>query len=205
MNWDDWNFIWRSQELPQGSDAELEKLRQAFEQQHRTLRRTLAVRDFSELATGVFVIALFAHRGWRMGTSGWPFLIVIALCAGVMTVFVRERLRARRKELPVESSLREKVEADLAELRHQRRLLGTVVLWYVLPLFAATIIGFLTLALHARSAPVMHDPLFLAGFIAFFAAVGLFAWYSNHRALKRRLEPRIAELEKLHRDLVSGT
>src|SRR4051812_16811391 len=111
MNWNDWEFIWRRQEPPVGSSANLQKLKTSFEARHQTLARSMLVRDFSELAAAVFLSGLFAWRGWRLGGAGWPFAIVVALFLGVAVVFIRERLRARRSRVSPSAPLLEKVAA----------------------------------------------------------------------------------------------
>lgn len=201
MNWNDWEFVWKRQELPKGPDAEIEKLKAAFEAKHQQMRRALLVRDYSEMGAGVVVCVFLARVGWRLGAHGWPFVIVIALVLGVTAVFVRERWRARRAVMSPTASVLEKVEADLAELRHQKGLIGKVALWYIAPLYTAIVIGVVTLA----TAKPWFDPVLLSANLGFQTLVCGFAWWINHRALHQRIKPRLAELEKLHCDLRSNS
>jgi hypothetical protein len=88
-----------------------------------------------------------------------------------------------------------KIDADLAELRRQRHLLLDVALWYLAPIGVA--IALVLTALIAKVPPENRDPVFIAGMAAFQAAVLGFAWVINRRAVRRQIEPRLAELEKL--------
>jgi hypothetical protein len=58
----------------------------------------------------------------------------------VAGVFVRERVRARLSHLGPDVLLLAKVEADIAEPRHQRELLCKMRTWYLGPVFAVAMV-----------------------------------------------------------------
>jgi MFS family permease len=203
MNLNDWEFIWRRQEPPEGVDADIERLRESFDVSHRRLERALLVRDVSESLAGVFAAAVMGAFGWHMGRSGWPFILVVALILGVSAFFVRERIRTRRIKPDPGASVLEKVDSDLQLLRRSRKLLATIAVWYIAPLFLSELIVVVTIASHAKPWDLQRDPVFMGVFILFLAAVNAWAWDLNRRALRKRIEPRIAELEKLRGDLLS--
>jgi hypothetical protein len=136
-----------------------------------------------------------------LGKAGWPFAFVLLLLLFVTARFVWERIRARRRKLGDEASLLDKVEFDLAELRHQERLLHGMWWWYLGPIAIAVLIGHFTL--HFQLPEPQRDPVICAGFVVFYALCFWFAWWINHQAARKQLEPRLAELEKLRRDLQS--
>jgi hypothetical protein len=142
--------------------------------------------------------------GWHLGRAGWPFVIVVALILGVSAFFVRERIRARRSRTGPGASVLEKVGADLALLRRNRALLANVAAWYIAPLFAAELIVVATIRANAKPWELQRDPVFLSGFILVLLAVNAWAWAINRRAVRRTIDPRIAELEKLRNDLLSA-
>ncbi len=197
MNLDDWEFIWKRQPLPVGNSADIEKLRQTFEASHRRLARVLLVRDLTEAGAGVFVTVVFGLIGWHMGRKGWPFVLVVALCLGVTAVFVRERMRARRGRVDPSAPIRVKVESDLAELRHQRRMLAGIVGWYIAPIFLACMIVMATITVQTPPGSLQRAPLFMGGMILFMVGVNVGVWALNRNAVRKQLDPRIAELEKL--------
>lgn len=138
----------------------------------------------------------------------------IALLLGIAGFFVRERLRAHRLRLSPDVPLVAKVAADLAELRHQRQLLLSIWSWYLLPCLGAIVIGCLTVVrvLIIKGPPgffsaLWQHPAALAWIIFYFAIVlplcfwGV--WALNRRAVRKQLEPRLEELEKLHQALIS--
>ncbi|HEY5078483.1 MAG TPA: hypothetical protein VII43_01495 [Opitutaceae bacterium] len=202
MNWSDYEAVWRRQEPPVGADADLSALRPTFESKRRKLHGAILVRDYAEAGAGLFVSAAYAFFWWQIGKSGWPMAIGIVLILGVSGFFLRERLRVRRVRLGADASLLTKVDFDIAELRHQCRLIRTLWAWYLGPCAAA--IAIQVGVIYRRTAPwdPLRDPWVLLGFAAFFAIILWIASAMNQNALKKRLLPRLEELEKLRRDLL---
>ncbi len=203
MNWHDLEIIWRRQEPPAGADANLAALRQTFEVRHRKLALSLLIRDYSEAGAGAFVAVVFGFMGWRMGSAGWPFMIVVALVLGLVAFFLRERVRARRRRLGTDASLLAKIDADITELRHQRRLLLNVGLWYLGPIVAVLVIVGATVTYHSKPYALQRDPWFHAIMFLFNATLIGWVWWLNRRTVRKVIEPRLAELEKLRRELAS--
>jgi hypothetical protein len=213
MNWNDFEAVWKRQGFPVGASADLTALRETFEAKRRKMAATLLARDLLEASAGVLSCAGLGFAWWQRGRQGLPLAASITLILGVTAVFVCERIRTYRHRPKPDASLLAKVNAEIAELQHQRRLIRSVGGWYYAPCFAALIIGGVTLSRSAghTSAPpgLLHDLLtkpvtlawiiILAGTISF---VSWMAWRSNRDAVQKHIEPRIEELEKLRRDLI---
>ncbi len=202
MNWSDYEAVWKRQPLPLGNEANLNELLESFEAKRRKLHAALLVRDYSEAGAGVLVSIACAFIWWKMGTAGWPIGIALLLVLGVSGVFVRERVRIKRFRFGADAALLAKVEADLALLRHQRHLLHTIWWWHLGPIFAATLIVHFTLALHSPPWAPQRDPIFNGGFVGFYLLLVWLAWWINYRTGRKRLDPRIEELEKLRHSLL---
>lgn len=201
MNWNDYEAVWKRQELPLGVAADVVQLKAAFESKSRKLAATLMVRDLLEAGAGLFVSIVLGFLWWKLGATGWPIGLAMALILGISAVFVRQRYRSRKLRLGVDAPLLAKVEADLAELRQQHHLLRTLWWWYLGPVFAAILIVHFTLVFHSAPWTPQRDPVFSAGFVGFYAFCIGIAWFFNHRAGRKQLEPRIVELEKLRETL----
>ena len=200
MNWNDYEAVWKRQELPVGAGADLAKLKQTFEARRRKMAATLLVRDLLESGTGMLLCIALGLIWKKTGLTGLPIGLAMALLLGVSAIFVRERFRARKSRLGEDATLLAKIEADLAELRHQRHLLRTILWWYLGPGFASILIVHFTIAFHRP--PWERDPVVSAGFVGFYLFCFWFVWLINRRAGRKQIEPRIAELEKLRRELV---
>lgn len=203
MNWNDWEMIWKRQELPRGADADLTTLRETFDAKSRKLAKGLLARDILEASAGVFVAGALALIWWKQGREGWPIGVSIILVLGVSGVFLRERLRAHRSQVGPDAPMLARLEAEIAELQHQRRLFLRMWQWYLAPVGAAIVILCLTIARSRPTWDVSRDPLFLGGFFAFYGALFWVVWLANRRSVRRRLDPRIVELEKLRADLLA--
>lgn len=204
MNWNDYEAAWKRQPLPKGASAEVADLRATFETKRRKLSASTRVRDWSEFSACLVVVTAYILFWRKAGAAGWPMGGAIALILFVAAFFVRERRRARRMRLGAGASLLDKVNADLAELRHQCHLVRDLWTWYLAPTAGALAIHFWVIVRRAPAWSPLHDPGIVAGFGLFFALILWFVWFINQRASRTRLESRIAELEKLRDNLLTS-
>ena len=202
MNWNDLKAIWSGQDLPAGPGADLATLQRSFETKRQKLARGLFRRDVVEAVAGVLVAGVFAYTGWQMGRAGWPIALAVVLMLGLTGFFIRERVRSRSHRLGVDAPLLAKLEAEIAELRHQRRLLLQVGRWYLAPCIAAAAIVAGTALVHA---PIPLAPKLLAGTIMLLLLALTYwgVWALNRCAVRKQIAPRLEELEKLHQSLIS--
>ena len=200
MNWNDYEAVWKRQELPIGATADLASLRETFETKRRKMAATLFARDILEASAGIFVSVALGLAWWQLKKGGWPIGLAIALTLGVTGFFIKERLRAHRNRLGPEASLLDKLDAEIAELDHQRRLLLGVWKWYLAPLAAAIAIVVATIRYNRQ--PWERDPVFLACYGVFCALLFWGVWALNRQAVRRQIDPRLAELEKLRHDIL---
>lgn len=201
MNWDDYEAVWKRQPLPKGAEADVNELRRTFETRSRKLGAAVQVRDYAEGGAGLLVAAAYVFYWQQVGASGWPMGFALALILGLSGFFARERFRARRRRVRPEAPLLAKVEADITELRYQCRLVEKLWYWYLGPCAGAMAIHFWVIVRHAAPWSPIRELWFLAGVVLFLLLVLWFAWWINRRALRTRLQPRLAELEKLRDEL----
>src|ERR1700722_1660240 len=211
MNWNDWETIWKRQELPMGAKADLSAIRRTFEEKRQKLEFGLLLRDTLEGWGGVLAAMFYAFFWWRLGKAAWPIGIAMVLGLGVSLVFLLERIRAKRHRLGSDASLLARVDAYLAQLRHQRAMLLNIGMWYFVPIIAGVLIaaGTTHRIMRRRDPPgfteaVWADPAARAWVIALVGVsvtATLLAWLSCRRAVRKRIEPRIEELEKLRREI----
>jgi hypothetical protein len=130
--------------------------------------------------------------------------IAVAILVGVAGFFVRERLRVRHLQLGADAPLLAKLDADLAELRHQRRLMLNISTWFLTPFSVA--MGILLGTMFLNRPTLLHDShqkLFWAGYVAMCVLAIWMTRAINRRAVRISVEPRIADLERLRHHLVS--
>ena len=195
MNWNDYESAWKRQEPPVEVKADLPALRQTLEAKRRKLARTLFWRDAREAVAGLFVSAIFATRAWHLGKAGWPIALAVALILSLSAFFIWERFRARKSRVRPEAPVLAKLDSDIAELRHQRHLLLNVALWYLAPCIAAIIL--------VRVSTV-KNPFAHPNYWVFLGILSWGIWALNRRAVRKVIEPRITELEKLRTDFLAS-
>ena len=203
MNWNDYEAIWKRQDLPVGASADLAVLMETFETKRRKLAATLFARDLLEASAGVVVAIAFALIWWKQGRDAWPFALAIACILWVTGFFIRERIRTHRNRLGPDAALLAKLEAEIAELRHQRRLLLSIWTWYLAPCLAAILIVLATVVLNVPRGVLSDHLLFIGGYIVLGGVLFWLIWFANRRAVRKQLEPRLEELERLHRSLIA--
>ncbi len=204
MKWSEVEGIWRGQKAREAGFVEAAaSLRQTFDARSRKWARRLFWRDAREALAGLILAAFIAYRGLRGGGALVASLICVLVTLGLVAFFVRERLRVRRLRLGLDAPLLAKVTADIAEMRHQRRLLLHVTQWYIAPLLGVCMIMLGTdVWAHSHRFFTTAAEVRLAGAVAVIALVFWRVRALNHRAVRRVIEPRIRELEQLRNALL---
>lgn len=203
MNWTDCTSAWQRQAAPAvaPSPEKLAELHARFDATRRREARALLVRDWLEGGTGLAVAAVFALFWWFLRLPNGPMALAIALVVGVSVFFLRERRRARRARLGADAPLLAKLEADLAELRHQRQLLLSLHVWYLGPLGAAVLLVVAAVTWQLRTRLPAIDLSFSTSFALAYVGILGGVWLLNRHAVRRQIDPRIAELEALRASL----
>ena len=199
MNWTELEKAWRAAPAPAGVpvvDAAEFRLRQ------RKLARALARRDWLEAGTGFVVAAAFAgFLGWLQVSDGRRWAAV-RLVLAVSVFFLRERRRARRLHPAPEAPLLVQLDGEIAELRHQRRLLRNVGWWYLTPLAVATLLFAWALLDHVAERTGHFDAAFLLKFGGVVVGLDVAIWWLNRRAVATEIEPRLRACEATRAELL---
>jgi hypothetical protein len=203
MNWDDLTDAWRRQPRESVPDAQYELLKKTFLKKSRRQAGTLFWRDVREFLAAVLVVFVFGGAALRKGPDGWPLWIACLLVLGVAGFFLKERIRAYRKKTGTNASLLEKINADIGELQHQRRLLLKVGTWYLGPLVLSWFLVMASTGFHGLSG-ALRTPTQMGAYFAGSLVLFGFIWKLNQRAVHKKIEPRIADLERLKNGLISG-
>ena len=125
-------------------------------------------------------------------------VLVFIAATTVMSVAL---LRARSVNRSDDWTLRSRIEMEIEKLEKQRRLMNRVGYWFLLPMLIANGISLLG-GHHARTGSLVPD----ASGMAIFASYGLvygFTYWLVRRETKRKLDPVLARLQRLHADLLS--
>ncbi len=184
MDWDEVRSAWKDQ---RGVEAATPRLGPPGGE--RALWRIIRRRDLGETLVGLVLLPVFGV--WAL-TAGAKDRWVEAAFAGLLVVsisYIIVRLSRARKQIPTPdpgASVREFLQAELAAVQTQSRLLRNVGLWYLAPL------GVGVIGLVASSRGFDGFSLLYALFvIALYVGI---AWL-NRTALALKVDPVRTEIE----------
>ncbi len=204
MNDDDLKKLWQQQPLREPPSAA--QLVSAMQKQTSQLRRIVDARDLRELvACGVVIIifgcyAYFRHARQPVSRLGDLIVIGSAIYIACKLIYTR---RATPPAPPGATTV-ESLRAELNAVRAQSRLLGSVLWWYLLPLFIGIVV------MTWGGLPINNLASLLGGVLAnilatlFFVAVYAFIYWLNQWARAKQLLPLEAQLESLLRSAETG-
>jgi hypothetical protein len=196
MNWADCETAWKRQQVPEASAAEVASLEAGFETERRKMARVRLVRCIVEGSMGPVVCIGIGLAWWITGKGGWPTLAAIGLIlGGFAAVWLLGR---RRSAQPGPGApLLDKVEADISDMQAQRRRLLTMRTWHFGPVYATVLLVPFVWVLKSR---VTSFPV---AFAIYYAALMLLSWAHNRIEVRRRIDPRLDDLEKLRAALAA--
>jgi drug/metabolite transporter (DMT)-like permease len=167
----------------------------------KKIDREVRFRDFCmifALAMGALLYLIF---GWltQENVDSLSRLGVLVFIAAT-TVMSVALLRARSVTRSDDWTLRSRIEMEIEKLEKQRRLMNRVGYWFLLPMLIANGISLLG-GHHTRTESLVPG----ASGMAIFASCGLvygFTYWLVRRETKRKWDPVLARLQRLHADLL---
>lgn len=168
----------------------------------KKIDREVRLRDFWMIFALVMGALLYSIFGWLTqekvdSLSRLGVLVFI----GATTVMCIALIRARSVTRSDDWTLRARIEMEIEKLEKQRRLMNRVGYWFLLPMLLANGISALG-GYHARTGRLVPDASGLAIFASCCLVYG-FTYWLVRRETKRKWDPVLARLQRLHADLVS--
>jgi drug/metabolite transporter (DMT)-like permease len=196
---DDLKAAWK-QEIDQSARAEGLPMN-AIMSDVKKINREVRFRDFWMIFALTLGALLYLIFGWLTqenvdSLSRLGVLVFIAATAVMSVALIRARSVTRSDDW----TLRSRIEMEIEKLEKQRRLMNRVGYWFLLPMLIANGISLLG-GHHARTGSLVPD----AQGMAIFATCGLvygFTYWLVRRETKRKWDPVLARLQRLHTDLL---
>jgi hypothetical protein len=204
MNWDEITSLWKRQQAKPLADIEHEKLDSLFTVTNRKLARRLFWTDTREILACMVVLVVFTVSALKKRDHGsWPLWTANVVILWTTFFFVRERIRAHRNKVPHDAPLLTKIGAEINMLKRRRYLAINIGYWYLGPIFAAWFLVLASTGFHGLSYK-LQTPLQMWGYMLFGFFIFWGIWKRNRLAVRKRMDPRIAEMEKLRSELSSN-
>jgi drug/metabolite transporter (DMT)-like permease len=167
----------------------------------KKIDREVRFRDFCmifALAMGALLYLIF---GWltQENVDSLSRLGVLVFIAAT-TVMSVALLRARSVTRSDDWTLRSRIEMEIEKLEKQRRLMNRVGYWFLLPMLIANGISLLG-GHHTRTESLVPDASGMAIFASCSLVYGFTYWFVR-RETKRKWDPVLARLQRLHADLL---
>ncbi len=154
------------------------------------LHKSIKYRDLTEIITAIVMILIFGYITYTV-----PLIIskIAAILIILWLIYVIFRLRSSKKHKP--SALTENYLDYLYKTKEylhiQKKLLGSVLYWYILPPF----IGIIVFLSGLWTIPETHNTIILTAIGA--VGYGFFTYLLNKRKIKKEITPRLRKVDDL--------
>jgi hypothetical protein len=167
----------------------------------KKIDREVRFRDFWMIFSLAMGAVLYLIFGWLTQENvDWLSRLGVLVFIAATTAMGIALLRARSVTRSDDWTLRSRIEMEIEKLEKQRRLMNHVAYWFLLPMLIANGLSLLA-GQHARTGSLAPD----AAGMAIFASCGFvygFTYWLVRRQTKRKWDPILARLQRLHADLL---
>ena len=207
MNFDDYEALWRAQPAPAAplpsASSECAAIIDRVRDEARRFDRTIFWRDTREIVVSFAIAVHLSFSAWRATDAthiAWGELFAVALILGVAIILLIDRRNSPRQP-GVEAPILDQINGAIAGVDHQIRILTRVRWNYALPISLAIIASAADSIIrqHGRSGLLSPSGVAIVGFSFL---IGWFVVWLNRLAIRRVLQPKIEELEKLRNELM---
>jgi CubicO group peptidase (beta-lactamase class C family) len=193
MNFEDLQKSWQSQDAAKFFSINADVLLNEVRRNQQNFRRMIFLRDVREVGIAALLVPVFIYGGWK---THWTLYLSAFACFVVGADMVLDRLQQGKKTLDLHGSLKDCAATSLAEVCHQIWLLKNILWNYILPLSVPGLL-FFGWCMWSMPASVTVRILFLLFLVGFSLLVDVLVYWLNQFAVRKSLEPRRQELEKL--------
>ncbi|MCL6265750.1 hypothetical protein [Flagellimonas myxillae] len=190
--------IWQSSPKHERIKFEKSKLMLDVQSKLNSFDRAVKRRDFIEISVAILMTPLFLYQVYRQ-----PNLLakIGAIWIVAYILFVVYKLLKAKKGKPSEaSSYLEYLKESKSYLEKQKRLIESVLYWYILPGLmgcAIFLIGSLDLLNKTWQEIIKIKKVWVG--LSSFIGVGVFTYWLNKRAVKKEFIPRLERVDELIR------
>ena len=193
MNFEDLQKSWQSQDAAKKISINADVLLNEVRRNQQNFRRMIFLRDVREVGIAALLVPVFIYGGWK---THWTLYLSAFACFVVGADMVLDRLQQGKKTPDLHGSLKDCAATSLAEVCHQIWLLKNILWNYILPL-SVPVLLFFCWCTWSMPASVTVRILFLLFLVGFSLLVDVCVYWLNQFAVRKGLEPRRQELEKL--------
>lgn len=202
--------IWKNSSQVEQIKFDLSRLIMDLDRKMTRIEKVIRKRDFREIGAALIILPIFGYLAYEIP---YPITRAASLLTIVWSLYVIYKFRSvqkRRREENLSLSFTQQLENQKANMMDQHRLLDTVLYWYVLPPYILNLVFIWSLGYPANiewsGNLINHLPMDLNSKIVLtigLAVFNTFIVWLNKRAVKKTLNPLIADIERVQAQLES--
>lgn len=200
--------IWKSSSQVEQIKFDLSRLVIDLDSKMKRIEKVIRGRDLREIGAALIVVPLFGYLAYEVP---YPIARVAAILTVIWAFYVIYKFRSVQKKRIKEDlslSFRQQLENQKSNMMDQHRLLDTVLYWYVLPPYILNMafvwgLGY-PFDLEWSGSLIDHLPMSMTDKISLtigLAIFNAFVVWLNKRAVRKTLNPLIADIERVQEQL----
>lgn len=188
MEFDDFKQTWKQQETPENLDHTQEQLLMLLNNKVISFEEQIKARDRREIFAAILVTVIFGVFFFVLPSIWQKTGSAIIVFSGILIGYKIKTAQREsiKQETDPDTSLRNHLSHELQWMRQQKRLLKTVIWWYVLPL----VIGIILFAIG------FEGLIFKLVYIGVVILLGIGVLWLNKYAVEKKHNPIIEELRE---------
>lgn len=201
--------LWRNSPETERIKFDLSRLMIDLNGQLEKLNAQMKRRDRNDIITMLISIPVFTYLIMIVPFPITKAGLVLAILAMVWHVFKRRDHYLNRIPVNHTLSFKEQLEIQKTNLEHEKKLMSTVLYWFLIPSFvpfAVSILGLGDPRLYGWSNSIIDQILpmpiiYKLAYLIFAAIVFSAIYWENNRIVRRTLKPIIREIEEAQQEL----
>jgi H+/gluconate symporter-like permease len=192
MKLDDLKQDWQETIRPPSTENNLTEVIAMLEKETTKIDKEIKRRDILEISIAMLLIPVWIYG---LFTSAGTLQTLGYIVALVACLYIPYRLvNAKKVFSPKDTSINAFLESEKQKVMQQKKLLESIVSWYIAPLATAIVLITLGSTVDATGLPHLND--FLIQYYGLLALLIVGVYFLNKRAAKKKFGPLLENIEQ---------
>lgn len=185
MKLDDLKENWKAEIASENNAQDLSPMIKLLAKETSKMDKSIKRRDIIEISIALLLIPAWS---WKLFYSA-GLVQSIGLCIAILAcLYIPYKLmKAKQVDAPKDNSVMAFLQVEKTKIENQKKLLESVAVWYISPIFLAIILITLGATIDEGGMPRMTEQLAIYYGFCVLLVIGIY--YLNKRAVKKQLVP----------------
>jgi hypothetical protein len=185
MKLDDLKENWKAEIASDNNAQELSPMIKLLAKETNKMDKSIKRRDIIEISIALLLIPIWS---WKLLYSA-GLVQSIGLCIAILAcLYIPYKLmKAKQVDAPKDNSVMAFLQVEKTKIENQKKLLESVAVWYISPIFLAIILITLGSTIDEIGIPRITEQLAIYYGFCVMLVIGIY--YLNKRAVKKQLVP----------------